>query len=272
VNGFVNLEQRESSKEFFAVKYFQAGSDFDRRLLRREMDILVGLKHPCIVSITGWSPPLGRSGRCRVITEAFENGSIADEPRSWSHTNISILLMGIVMGMRYLHSKGVVHGDLKPSNCFIGYDRRVRIGDLACSRFEECGAIKFKSDHHGQYMYTAPEVYEGEAPSQKADVFAFGVMLYEILTGRTVFPRDASILQMARLHAAEKRPVIPGVVHPVVGKIIRGCWAAEPGNRPSFERVFRSLCDHWYPFFRDVNVRVVDGYVEEVSAEEEEAQ
>jgi TPR repeat protein len=270
--GVVTLEEKISTEELFAVKYYQPGLDFNRSLFRMEMDDLLALSHPCIARVVAWSLPGEKGERARVVGQYFKNGTLehclratraGETPKFWTHTNISKLIVGVILGLRYLHKHGISHRALKPSNIFIGDDDNVCLGDLVSARLEECGA--FVSTGVQACQYTAPELFDNQMrPTPSADIFSFGLILYEILVGKGVFPRKLTVLHLARLHAAQHRAPIPKYIHPVIARMIEHCWSPNPKGRPSMERIYEVLVTNWFPFFRDVDVNAVEAYAADV--------
>jgi abelson tyrosine-protein kinase 1/abelson tyrosine-protein kinase 2 len=125
------------------VKQFNAAS-FDQSRFMREVQTLAQLNHPCVLRIVGWAPPIGREP-AQIRTEIAENGSLKDilekvrcETRFpfWNPTGKAILICGIALGMRFVHSKGIIHGDLKPSNILLNDRGEPLMSDFGSSRFE----------------------------------------------------------------------------------------------------------------------------------------
>jgi serine/threonine protein kinase len=98
------------------------------------------------------------------------------------------MIVGIILGMRYLHSQSIIHRDLKPENILLDRLSRIRIGDFGLARED---SYFFSKPGAGTPLYMAPEIILlGQPPTTKVDVFAFGLILYEILVGRAVFPKS----------------------------------------------------------------------------------
>jgi serine/threonine protein kinase len=155
-----------------------------------------------------------------------------------------------------------MHRDLKPSSIYIDDRFRVRIGDFGAARFENCGATL--SNGAGALCYIAPEILNEEAPTKKVDVFVFGLILYEILVGDFVFPRERTYGETVMMHVKGYRPKIPDWIHPVVRKVIEDCWAMLPGKRPGFGEVYERMASAWFPFYDDVTFDVMQSYISEL--------
>jgi serine/threonine protein kinase len=171
----------------------------------------------------------------------------------------------MVIGLRYLHSQGIVHGSLKPRNLLIDEKNQIRICDFSTWVFEDCGA---KVGSVGGLCYMAPESFEEPRPTKQVDVFAFGLVLYELLIGESVFPKEANAAQVYRLHADKKRPEIPAWIVPSLVKLIQKCWSPDPDLRPSFDEVYATLEESGFQFFDDVNTDAMRNYISEVASQE----
>jgi serine/threonine protein kinase len=107
----------------------------------REMTSLVILDHPCLLALKGYCLPAGTKGP-KIITEFLGGGSLKDLlsheslPGNawWTPTRKAITITGIVMGMKYIHEHGIIHGDLKPGNILFDDEHWVKIADVGSSR------------------------------------------------------------------------------------------------------------------------------------------
>jgi serine/threonine protein kinase len=220
------------------------------------------------VGYTQWDFERERAG---IVTEYAESGSLekvlekvklGDIPVFWTHTKIAIMIVGVILGMKYLHSRSIIHRDLKPANILLDRNGRVRIADLGLAR--EDGGVWSKPGA-GTPLYMAPEITLSRGtPTMKVDVFAFGLILYEILFGETVFPNNVTERGLMEMHLSGLRPKCPGKIDAQIRQIIESCWAMNPEDRPSFEDLFEvsELTD--FSFYEDVDGDCVRRFVDEV--------
>jgi serine/threonine protein kinase len=206
----------------------------------------------------------------------MKNGSLSDvllqvkrgeTPNYWTHTNIVKAIVGVIMGMKYLHSKNFIHRDLKPSNILVDDEGRIRIGDFGCARMEDCGCQTAST--LGARPYVAPEVLSGMTPTKKVDVFAFGLTLYEILLGESVFPKNIKPVQMVRPHDRGSRTDIPEGTHPAVRNVIQQCWSEKAEDRPTFDEIYKVLSENWFPFFTDQDNGAIERFAADVKSQEQ---
>jgi serine/threonine protein kinase len=260
-----------------AVKYFPM-ADFDQAAFLREVEVLSQLNHPCVLRIIGWPLP-GRSTLAQIHTELAHNGSLEDVLRqvqrgplmaSWSRTRMAVIICDIVLGMRFIHSQGLIHRDLKPSNILIDENWRGMIGDLGSSLFEVGDGTPIARS--GTFYYAAPELFDEHAtPSGKVDVYAFGLVLYEIIAGKAVFPTSVAPFDVIRQLGSRYRPVIPRRFGPYIADLIARCWSHARSDRPSFDEIFNELQTREFDFFLGANSVEISRAVETVLSFEVDA-
>jgi hypothetical protein len=271
--GVVWLSENEK-KDVLAVKYIEVGRKFDSARLLREVSVLTLLNHPCIVRIVGWSLPNEECRKARIATEFMSNGSVEEAlervkkgeiPAFWNHTNITKMIIGILLGMKYLHSRNIIHRDLKPGNLLIDGNGQIRIADFGTAKLEDCGTT---TEALGTVAYMTPEILDNDQPTKKVDVFAFGLIVYEILVGESVFPKTGSALHIAGMHVRDVRPELPKGIHRSIRNMIQRCWSKNPDDRPTFDEIFDTLEEDWFPFFKDIDCAACEQFIAAVRSEE----
>ncbi len=147
----------------------------------------------------------------------------------------------ICAGLAAAHAAGVIHRDLKPANVMLDGRGRVRITDFGVAVAEQSSA---KEVGAGTLAYMAPEQLAGNAATIKSDIYALGLVLYEIFTGRRAFATNSlSDLVRQQNSVAVVRPTtITAGVAPEIERTILQCLDPDPANRPhSVDDVMRQL-------------------------------
>ena len=147
----------------------------------------------------------------------------------------------ICAGLAAAHASGVIHRDLKPANVMLDGRGRARITDFGVAVAEESAG---ESVAAGTTAYMAPEQLAGKSATQKSDIYALGLVLYEIFTGKRAFNTKNLadlVRQQASMTVARPSSIAPGIA-PAVERAILQCLDPHPESRPnSVEEVVRQL-------------------------------
>jgi serine/threonine-protein kinase len=119
----------------------------------------------------------------------------------------------LLRAVRYVHARGIIHRDLKPDNAIVATDGQLKLTDFGVARRPERD-VTHTGVVIGTVHYLSPEQIEGERASVASDLYAIGVTLYELLTGRVPFNGD-TIAAVLRAHVQE-RPTPPSALNPAV--------------------------------------------------------
>lgn len=177
-----------------AIKIPRAGIQDDRILSQRfrlEYEIGRKLDHPSLVRFI---TDEARSG-AYVVTEWVEGQSlrrILNEQTKIPRERTIRIGMGICEALEYIHSRGIVHRDLKPENIIVGADDHVTLMDFGVATLANARYITFgkASQIVGTPDYVSPEQVSGKRGDARSDIYAAGIILYEMLTGATPFAGD----------------------------------------------------------------------------------
>lgn len=247
------------------------------RLTSREIQIQEKLNHPLVLRLLDRS----QFQFSTVVSEVMGNGSLAnhlpDRPgtelcRLRGGTRIAKIVVGVALAMEYIHSEGVVHGDLTPDNILLDWDWNVRIADFGWSRKVGVPLILSQSEDAWllpESRYMAPECYDYRT-TFKSDVFSFALILYELLVGQPVFTLGVTGMAVLRKLMTDDEPaVIPKFVLPAAADLIRDCWSADPEDRPTFSEIIDRLEAMEFRITADVNSAKVSVFVKKVRETEE---
>ncbi|MQM20070.1 hypothetical protein Taro_053084 [Colocasia esculenta] len=179
-----------------------------------------------------------------IITEYLSGGSLRAflhklEHRSLPLPRLIAIALEISQGMEYIHSQGIIHRDLKPENILFDKDSCVKIADFGIACEEAfCDAL---AEDPGTYRWMAPEMIKHKTYDHKVDVYSFGLLLWEMLTG-TIPYEDMTPIQAAFAVVDKNiRPVIPADCSPALRVLIEQCWSLSPDKRPEFWQIVKVL-------------------------------
>lgn len=201
----------------------------------QEVAIMRKVRHKNIVQFIGACTQ--KPNLC-IVFEYMSGGSVYDYIRKAGPLRVGTVFkiaVEVCRGMDYLHKRKIVHRDLKAANLLLDETGTVKIADFGVARVMVTTGIM--TAETGTYRWMAPEVIEHNPYREKADVFSFGIVLWELLTGRIPYS-DMTPLQAA-VGVVQKglRPPIPPNCPPPLSDIMRLCWQRDPNVRPSFEQL-----------------------------------
>jgi hypothetical protein len=213
--------------------------------LEREAKAIAALSHPNILAVYDFGKG---DGVAYVVTELLEGQTLRERLNRGPMAPRKATELGrqIARGLAAAHDKGIVHRDLKPENLFVTGEGDIRILDFGLAtapderpgrdapvdtetrtRLTEPGSVL------GTVDYMSPEQVRGEPTDNRSDVFSFGLVLYEMITGSRAFHRDTKAETMTAI-LKEEPPEISSVAADVpreLAAIIRRCLEKHPGER-----------------------------------------
>ena len=231
-------------KRDVAIKVLPEYWSRDTERLRRfeqEAQATAALNHPNIVSIFH----VGQyDGSPYIVTELLQGETLRDRLRKGPMRQREVLDFGVELarGLSAAHDAGIVHRDLKPENIWVTKDGRIKILDFGLAKLDPAKAASSDGEtvtvhpqsHPGHVVgtvgYMSPEQVRGQEVDHRSDIFSFGVILYELLSGHRAFQSDTAAETMAAILKQEP-PDMPETVPYPVRQTVRHCLEKEPGNR-----------------------------------------
>ncbi len=169
-----------------------ADEDSVKRFLR-EAKLAAQISHPRVTFIYGAGEVTGQPYIVMELMPGITLADIVDESGPLSIRQSVDNILDVIEGMIAAHRIGVIHRDVKPSNCFVDADNTVKVGDFGLSK--SLGSSDVSLTQTGTFMgtpsYSAPEQVRGEAVDARTDIYAIGATLYCLLTGQSPFIGDA---------------------------------------------------------------------------------
>lgn len=207
---------------------------------KREIYTLSVVSNPNLLNFYGYTnePPF-----C-IITEYLPNGSLYDvlhkSPSLLTPTKRSVIAADVAQGLVYLHSKGIIHRDMKSLNVLLDDHFRAKICDFGMVQTRN--AQQPMTGLIGTAHWMAPEVLMSTPTyDDKIDVYSFGIILWEILTGKVPYGEMSTANIAIFVVEQGLRPDIPENAPPRIRDLMTRCWNANPLNRPTMIEVLKEL-------------------------------
>jgi len=165
------------NKQHIAIKKMPNLSHGEKKINLREIAFLHHLKHPNVVRYLGGIFP---EEECWILMEWMDGGTLHEavvSHHNFMESHIAFVGREILEGLAYLHSLGIIHRDLKSKNIMMSVEGHVRLIDFGLCVHAENSGNKIK----GSPFWISPEMIQGNTLSYKADIYAFGVVLLEML-------------------------------------------------------------------------------------------
>ncbi|MGD8450215.1 MAG: serine/threonine-protein kinase [Phycisphaerae bacterium] len=221
--GEVYYALTDSGKQV-ALKYLRENPEIELRGISHVMN----LKSPHLITI--YDVRHNSEGDPFVIMEYVSGPSLRElmlaEPRGLGPQKAAFFVDGMARGLSYLHERGIVHRDLKPANVFYD-DGYVKIGDYGLSKHMSVSRHSGQTVSVGTVHYMAPEIGSGSY-TQAIDIYAVGVILFELLTGSLPFT-GSSMGEILMRHLTD-HPDLSGIPEPFANVIARAL-AKDPKDR-----------------------------------------
>ncbi len=183
---------------------------------RKEAMALTVLQHPHML-------PVHEYGECQghpyLVTPYMTNGSLADIIKRngrCEYTEVLDILEQVVSGLEYAHRKGIIHGTLKPSNIVLSDDGNVLVAGFGLMHMLQMRGIEQDDRSYGHLFsiadtflaapeYIAPEIVQGQHIDKRSDIYALGIILFELLSGKPPFSGQKP-LDVAKMHVQQSIP------------------------------------------------------------------
>ncbi len=211
-------------------------TDADPRLAERfinEARIQAGLHHPNIATLYEFEELAGKP--C-IVMEYVDGQTLSERIRTQGAlppAEAACVFRQVVEAIAYVHEHGIVHRDIKAANIRIGTHGEVKLLDFGIARDAGSKALTRLDSVVGTQQYLAPEQLDGARGDQRSDIWALGVLLYEMSTGHLPFESDTLTGLVEQIHTARYPPPerLNPAVPEVVRAIIRRCLQRKPEQR-----------------------------------------
>jgi eukaryotic-like serine/threonine-protein kinase len=214
-----------------AIKFIGGGEpDIEaRRRFLLEARAAARIQHPNVVGIYR----VGElDDRPYIVSELIRGTPLSQLRRPMPTRRALDLAIQLARGLAAAHRRGVVHCDVKPHNVMVTEDGVAKLVDFGLARVVHEGDAD-SDDIVGTPDYMAPEVWEGRAPSRRSDIYSFGAMLFELISGRVPFA-EVPALDLPEVVCGRDAPDLAtkvSEVDPRIAKVVARCLARDPDAR-----------------------------------------
>jgi hypothetical protein len=225
-----------------AIKEFKWDKLKGSRLksFEREVVVLATLDHPTLLKFVGAvdSPPF-----C-IVTEWMGGGTLYHDLHKQHRldpTQLTIAMIDVARGLNFLHSRSVIHRDMKSLNVLLTSDGFARICDFGFSRAIS-SHDQLMTNNIGTPHWMAPELLTGNGIyDEKVDVYAYGIVLWEVLTRMLPYGTMKPAQIITQVAMQDIRPAMPRATPKLIQDLICNCWVRDPDGRPSFRQILTRL-------------------------------
>src|SRR5690242_4184883 len=209
-----------------------SGDPSRRQRFEIEARAVAALNHPNIVAVYDVG---AENGVSYFVSELVDGRSLGDT--SFGPRKTLEIAAQIAAGLACAHEAGIAHRDLKPDNILVSRDGRAKIIDFGLAKSVRTAVssdtLTMRTEPGvvvGTVAYMSPEQVRGAEPDHRCDIFSFGSVLYELLSGKNAFRRETSIETMMAILKEDAAP-LPEGIPAAVREIVAHCLEKEPQNR-----------------------------------------
>lgn len=219
-----------------------------------EIRMMRGLRHPNIVLFIG---AVIQPNRLGIVSELMKRGNLEFLLHGNSTMGRQLRENGMLRrqmaadcarGMLYLHSlsRPVVHHDLKPANLVVDSNWTLKVSDFGMAQLKSYTYDSVSGAPGGTPEWMSPEALRGDEANERSDIYSFGVILWELMTVSFPWAELSSPVQIvAQVAFLHRRLKVPEWIEKPMADLLHSCWAREPEERPTFEKIVEQLAGEY---------------------------
>lgn len=223
-----------------AIKMLDHALVYDKSFYQRFVDeakTIAALSHPNIVQLYDMEMDFGTLFLIMEKVDGINLKELLNQRHSFNAYEAISIIYQIGSALAYAHREGIVHRDIKPGNCVLNQDGLIKLMDFGLSRHVHRDLVKPNKTFliEGTPAYIAPEIVCGNAGDERADIYALGVMAYQLITGHVPF-RAATNREVLFAHMRKEVPDIVSIIPHLpqgIFEFIHGALIKNPNDRLS---------------------------------------
>ena len=227
---------------------------------KKEARILALLLHPNIAVIYNF---IGQDNNHFMVMEYVEGNNLDTLLRKYKQLHFEIVVpvfLQVLEGLHHAHKKGIFHRDIKPSNLILTPDGTVKLMDFGIAKVAGEQRLTQVNRVVGTIEYMPPELIEGKEPSIASDIYAAGVTMYELLTGKLPFESTTDYTLMQEI--IKKKPVsvdkLNAAVPSVLSNIVMKALEKKPEHRFADAKAFQYALSTAFPKLKEIDLNVAN--------------
>lgn len=227
---------------------------------KKEARVLAQLLHPNIAVIYNF---IGQDNNHFMVMEYVEGNNLDTLLRRHKfipHTLVVPMFLQVLEGLNHAHKKGIFHRDIKPSNLILTPEGIVKLMDFGIAKIAGEQRLTQVNRVVGTIEYMAPELIEGKDPSVASDIYAAGVTMYEMLTGKLPFEGNTDYTLMQDI--MKKKPVsvdkLNATVPPALSNIVMKALEKKPEHRYVDAKVFQLALLQAFPQLKEIDLNLLN--------------
>jgi serine/threonine-protein kinase len=206
---------------------------------RREARAAAQLNHPNVVGVYDWGVTEGTYYMAMEYVPGHNLRTLLTEVGRLEPAQVAEVAVQVLAALDHAHGHGIVHRDVKPENILIAEDGTVKVADFGLARaFAASTTSQVEGTVTGTVQYLAPEQVEGEPADPRTDLYATGIVLFELLTGRPPYSGETSVA-IAYRHVTDRVPppsaAVPGI-SPALDSVVLHATEKDRERRPASAR------------------------------------